>query len=83
MIVLGSMLSANPLSALMNRHGRATGFWLGAMIGAVGAAIGAWGLIASSFPLFLLGSLFTGTYMSAQGFYRFAAADGASAASSL
>ena len=80
MIVLGSMLSANPLSALMNRHGRATGFWLGAMIGAVGAAIGAWGLIASSFPLFLLGSLFTGTYMSAQGFYRFAAADGASAA---
>ena len=36
------------------------------------------GLMLSSFPLFLLGSLFTGIYMSAQGFYRFAAADTAS-----
>jgi len=79
MIVLGSMLSANPLSALMARQGRAAGFWVGAMIGALGAAIGAWALLRSSFPLFLLGSLLTGTYMSAQGFYRFAAADGASA----
>ncbi len=80
MIVLGSMLSANPLSALMARQGRAVGFWVGAMVGALGAAIGAWALLRSSFPLFLLGSLLTGTYMSAQGFYRFAAADGASAA---
>jgi hypothetical protein len=32
-----------------------------------------------SFGLFLLGSLLTGTYMSTQGFYRFAAADTASA----
>ena len=80
MIVLGSMLSANPLSALMARQGRAVGFWAGAMIGGLGAAIGAWALLRSSFPLFLLGSLLTGTYMSAQGFYRFAAADGASAA---
>ena len=32
----------------------------------------------SSFYLFLLGSLLTGIYMSAQGFYRFAAADTAS-----
>ncbi|HQY44040.1 MAG TPA: MFS transporter [Paracoccaceae bacterium] len=80
MIVLGSMLSANPLSALMTRQGRAVGFWVAAMIGALGAALGAWALVLSSFPLFLLGSLLTGTYMSAQGFYRFAAADGASAA---
>lgn len=80
MIVLGSMLSANPLSALMTRQGRAVGFWVAAMIGALGAALGAWALVLSSFPLFLLGSVLTGTYMSAQGFYRFAAADGASAA---
>ncbi len=79
MIVLGSMLSANPLSALMSRHGRAVGFWVAAMVGALGAAIGAWALVRASFPLFLFGSLLTGTYMSAQGFYRFAAADGASA----
>lgn len=80
MIVLGSMLSANPLSAFMSRYGRAAGFTAGALIGAVGAAIAAWGLIAGSFLLFLVGSLLTGAYMSGQGFYRFAAADTASPA---
>lgn len=79
MIVLGSMLSANPLSAVMSRFGRAAGFWLGAMGGALGASISAWALTRADFALFLLGSLLTGMYMSAQGFYRFAAADGASA----
>ena len=80
MIVLGSMLSATPLSALMSRHGRRAGFLAGALGGALGAAIGAWALYRASFPLFLAGSLLTGIYMSAQGFYRFAAADTASAA---
>ncbi|MFN3970714.1 MAG: MFS transporter [Gemmobacter sp.] len=78
--VIGSMLSATPLSAIMQRHGRRAGFALGAVIGAIGAAIGAWGLMTASFPLFLLGAFLTGTYMSAQGFYRFAAADTASEA---
>jgi len=77
-MVIGSMLSATPLSALMQRHGRRAGFVAGTVAGAAGAAIGAWGLLTSSFPLFLLGALFSGTYMSAQGFYRFAAADTAS-----
>jgi MFS family permease len=78
MIVLGSMLSATPISAIMQRFGRRAGFFLGAAGGAVGGAIGAWGLVLQSFPVFLLGSLLTGIYMSAQGFYRFAAADTAS-----
>ncbi|MGC8202324.1 MFS transporter [Aliiroseovarius sp. PTFE2010] len=78
LIVLGSMLSATPLSAIMQRFGRPTGFAIGAMMGAIGAAIGAWGLYTQSFALFLIGSLCTGVYMSAQGFYRFAAADTAS-----
>ncbi len=76
--VIGSMLSATPLSAIMQKHGRRAGFVLGALMGAVGAAIGAYGLMQSSFVLFLIGAFFTGTYMSAQGFYRFAAADTAS-----
>ena len=80
LIVLGSMLSATPISALMQRYGRRTGFFVGALGGTIGAAIGAWGLLTSSFTLFLVGSLFTGIYMSAQGFYRFAAADTASEA---
>jgi MFS family permease len=78
MIVLGSMLTATPLSALMQRWGRRAGFVVGTLGGALGAGISAYGLLHSSFLLLCLGSLFTGIYMSAQGFYRFAAADRAS-----
>ena len=78
MIVLGSMISATPISAIMQRFGRRAGFLLGAAGGACGAAVGAYGLYLGSFPIFLAGSLLTGIYMSAQGFYRFAAADTAS-----
>jgi len=78
LIVLGSMLSATPMSALMQRFGRRAGFFVGTGGGALGGAIGAWGLVTQSFTLFLIGSLFTGVYMSAHGFYRFAAADTAS-----
>ncbi len=78
--VIGSMLTATPISAFMARHGRRAGFVVGAAGGALGAAVGAYGLLIQSFWLFVLGSLFTGIYMSAQGFYRFAAADTASEA---
>jgi len=75
MVVLGSMLAAQPLSGLMARYGRRTGFSVATGLGAMGAMIAAYGLYTSSFALLLLGSLFTGVYMSAQGFYRFAATD--------
>ncbi len=78
LIVLGSMLAATPVSALMQRLGRRAGFFLGAAGGAAGGAVGAYGLYLGSFPLFLFGSLLTGIYMSAHNFYRFAAADTAS-----
>ncbi len=78
MIVLGSMLTATPLSAFMQRFGRRAGFVVGALGGALGAGISAYGLLQSSFALLVFGSLFTGIYMSAQGFFRFAAADRAS-----
>lgn len=78
--VIGSMLWAQPLSAVMQRHGRRVGFVLGALLGAGGAAVGAYGLSIGSFMMFSLGGLLTGGYMSAQGFYRFAAADTASEA---
>ncbi len=78
LIVLGSMVSATPLSWTMQRLGRRAGFLIGAGIGAAGAAVAAWGLYAASFPVYLLGSFMSGAYMSAQGFYRFAAADTAS-----
>ncbi|UXX82094.1 MFS transporter [Roseovarius pelagicus] len=78
LLVIGSMLSATPVSALMQKYGRRAGFFVGAAGGATGALVGAYGLYLGSFPVFLLGSFLSGIYMSAQGFYRFAAADTAS-----
>jgi MFS family permease len=80
LIVLGSMLAANPISMIMQRYGRRIGFFVGALGGALGGAVGAYGLYLDSFEIFMIGSLLTGIYMSAQGFYRFAAADTASEA---
>ena len=80
LIVFGSMTAAPWLSALMQRFGRRLGFVVGAMGGALGAGVSAWGLWIDSFALFLIGSYLTGIYMSAQGFYRFAATDTASEA---
>ncbi|WP_282024854.1 MFS transporter [Limimaricola cinnabarinus] len=78
LIVFGSMTTAPWLSPLMQRRGRRFGFVIGGLAGALGAALAALGLVAGSFALVLAGSYVTGIYMSAQGFYRFAAADSAS-----
>jgi predicted MFS family arabinose efflux permease len=77
-IVFGSMTTAPWISPLMQRRGRTFGFVLGATAGAMGGLLGMVGLIAQSFPVFLAGAYCTGIYMSAQGFYRFAATDAAS-----
>ena len=78
LIVFGSMTTAPWLSPLMQKYGRKTGFFVGAIAGAMGAAISAYGLYVASFSFFLIGAYFSGIYMSAQGFYRFAATDTAS-----
>ncbi|SNS74348.1 MFS transporter [Tropicimonas sediminicola] len=78
MIVIGSMTTAPWLSSAMQMLGRRAGFFIGVFGGILGAAVSARGLWVGSFPLFLLGSYLTGIYVSAQGFYRFAAADTAS-----
>ncbi|MFQ1700890.1 MFS transporter [Loktanella agnita] len=77
-IVFGSMTTAPWLSPLMQRNGRRFGFLLGAFAGAMGALLAAYGLYIGSFSVMLAGSYLTGIYMSAQGFYRFAATDTAS-----
>ncbi len=77
LIVMGTMIWATPMSAIMQKYGRRVGFWLGTAAGATGAAVGAYALYTGSFALFLLGSFIIGIYQSAQGFYRFAAADAA------
>ena len=80
LIVFGSMLSAPFLGGVMQRRGRTFGFLLGAAGGGLGALLCAVGLARGSFAIFLAGSALTGLYMCANGFYRFAATDGASPA---
>ncbi len=78
LIIFGSMTTAPWISPLMQSRGRRFGFYIGALAGAFGAAVAAYGLYIGSFAVLLIGSYFTGIYMSAQGFYRFAATDSAS-----
>lgn len=75
MIILGTALSARPLARFMQHHGRRAGFLLAVAAGSIGAMISAAAIWIGSFWLFMAGSLLTGVYMSAQGFYRFAATD--------
>ena len=78
LLVIGSMLSANPLSAIMARYGRRAGFVVGGCGGILGGMVAAYGLATASFPIFAGGAFLTGIYQSSQGFFRFAAADTAS-----
>ena len=78
LVVFGSMTTAPWLSNVMQRFGRKTGFNIGAIGGMAGALLAAYALSIGNFWLFLCGSFLTGIYMSAQGFYRFAATDTAS-----
>ncbi|WP_340108963.1 MFS transporter [Pikeienuella sp. HZG-20] len=77
--VFCSMFAAPTIAFLMGRYGRRAGFMIGVAGGACGAALAALALIQGSFALLLVGSAFFGLYMAAQGQYRFAAADTASA----
>ncbi|MEM9318464.1 MAG: MFS transporter [Pseudomonadota bacterium] len=78
LIVFGSMTTSWWLASFMQHFGRRAGFVVGAAGGFLGAALSGYGLYLGNFTLFLLGSYFSGIYMSAQAFYRFAAADSAS-----
>ncbi len=78
LIILGSMLSAPVMATIMQKYGRRAGFHLGVVAGGLSAAIQVYALYTQSFQLFLVGGFLTGIYMSAQGFFRFAATDTAS-----
>ena len=78
MTVLGSMLTAPFMAMLMDRMGRRTGFVVGALAAACSAALATHAIAEKDFVLFCAASLMLGIYMSAHGFYRFAATDLAS-----
>lgn len=72
---LGSALSTLPMSFLMKRMGRRTGFTLGACCAVLGSLLCAWSVRAGSFWLLCAGTLVLGVYFAAGQYYRFAAAD--------
>ena len=73
--MIGTALAIVPASLLMSRIGRRSGFVLGALIGALGAAIAASGIFAREFWVFVLGTFTIGVYAGFAQYYRFAAAD--------
>ena len=78
MTVMGSMLTAPFMSTIMGHWGRKTGFIIGVCFGAVSAMLATYAISTKSFELFCAASMMLGVYMSAHGFYRFAATDIAS-----
>ena len=79
MQMLASMLTTIPASLLMQRYGRRAGFLLGSTIGISGAGLATYAIVSSSFMLFVLGAALSGMFAGFGNYYRFAAADVATA----
>jgi len=77
--IVGAALTTVPASLLMRRLGRRAGFMLGATVGIVGALICTWAALQHNFWLLCAGALVLGAYNATGQYYRFAAADSASA----
>ena len=75
MLVVGNLLSVQPLSLFMQRHGRRSGLLLGAACGIAGGIFSALAISLESFVLFCLGALPIGAYQASAMYYRFAAQD--------
>lgn len=73
LLVLGYLLSTQPLSAFMQRRGRRAGLLLGAAAGVFGGLLSALGVWLADFWLFCLGALPIGVYQASAMYYRFAA----------
>nr|WP_298140790.1 MFS transporter [uncultured Pseudomonas sp.] len=73
LLVLGNLLTVQPLSVFMQRHGRRLGLVLGAGGGIVGGLLGALGVWLNDFTLFCLAGLPLGAYQASAMYYRFAA----------
>jgi predicted MFS family arabinose efflux permease len=77
--VLGAMFATIPLSMLMQRHGRTPLFKIGALIALVGACLAMVATLTRNFQLFCIATAVLGVFQATAGFYRFAAAEAASA----
>lgn len=73
--VVGSALSAPLVAAIQRRLGRGPSFQIGLGVGVIAFALCAFGILRSSFIVFILGNLVAGFYGASSGLYRFAAAE--------
>ncbi len=62
MMIVGTAATTFPISLMMKRTGRRTGFVACALAGAVGSLVGTYAVFQRSFELFLLGCFLIGIY---------------------
>lgn len=80
LMMVASALATIPASLFMQRHGRRAGFLVGTALGAGAGLLAAGAIALSHFWLFVAANMLMGAYQGVAQFYRFAAADAASAA---
>jgi MFS family permease len=80
MYVLGLAAGTLPTGAISRRFGRRVAFIVGTGCGVLTGLLGSFAILHASFALFCLATFLGGLYGSVAQSYRFAAADGASAA---
>ncbi|WP_187437428.1 MFS transporter [Bradyrhizobium rifense] len=80
MYVVGLAAGTLPTGAISRRFGRRAAFVVGTGLGTLTGLIGSFAILHASFALFCLATFLGGLYGSVAQSYRFAAADGASAA---
>jgi MFS family permease len=75
----GTMLTTIPASMFMKHVGRRAGFIVGTLLGLAGAALASWAIVHGSFFYFCAGAVLFGAFNGFGTYYRFAAADVATA----
>jgi MFS family permease len=80
MFVVGLAAGTLPTGAISRAYGRRVAFIIGTGCGVLTGLLGAYAILHASFPLFCCATFLGGLYGSVSQSYRFAAADGASAA---
>ncbi len=80
MYVLGLAAGTLPTGAISRAYGRRVAFIIGTGCGVLTGLLGAFAILRGSFPMFCCATFLGGLYGAVSQSYRFAAADGASAA---
>lgn len=79
MMMVAVALTMIPASLFMERFGRKAGFMLGSALGTLAGVLAASAIWLENFPLFVVANMLVGSYQAFAQYYRFAAADAASA----